>query len=281
MILSISLNSYSQDFPPFPERHRRLVQSISFSPDGKEMYFTLAHREYLEAQGKAITDAIPRLVIYSARIESNGWSEPKIISFGGKYKEYEPSVSPDGNLMFFNSNRPLHGSVPFEKNNIWFSRKTDGKWGEPEYIPAINTQEFEESYATITRNGQLFFVGETPVGDKFQYSIYTTRFNGTSTEPAKRVIDIDYPQGSADPWVAADGSYIIFTKFTENWNETCDLHISFKKGNSWSNPVKLEELNSEGPDFAVAISPDQKWIYYRKNYQFLKVPFLPILEKYR
>ncbi len=271
----------AQEFPPYSNRHKRLVQSISFTPDGKQMYFTLPHREYLEAKGESITEETPRLAIYSAKLVNGTWSEPEMISFGGQYKEYEPTLSPDGELLLFNSNRPIEGTEPLAKNNIWFSRKVAGKWSEPQYIPAINTIEFEESYATITADNQLFFLNETPVGDKFQYSIFTTKFDGKATQPAKRVVEIDQPQGASDPWVSPDASYLIYTKFGENWRETCDLYISFHSEKGWSKPIVLEELNSSGPDFAVAVSPDELWIYYRKNFEFIKVPFQPILKEAR
>lgn len=279
LLLIVSFECFSQQWPPYPERHRRLVQSVSFAPDGT-LYFTLPHREYLESQGKTVLPETPRLVIYSARWDVDHWTTPQIIEFGGRFKEYEPTVSPDGKLMFFNSNRPVEGEEPLEKNSIWYSKKINDRWSEPEYIPAINTTEFEESYATITKDGQLFFVAEKLKADStFEYAVYTTKFEGKDTKPASRVTEIDKPQGSADPWVAPNGSYIIFTKFGKDWSTTCDLYIAFKEGRSWSKPMVLKDLNSEGPDYAVAISPDEKWLYYRTNRQFLKVPFQPVLLK--
>lgn len=279
LLLALPIQGFSQTWPPYPERHRRLVQSISFAPDGT-LYFTLPHREYLEAKGQRVTSDTPRLCIYSARWENDQWTEPQLISFGGQYKEYEPTVSPDGQYLFFNSNRPLKGTEPLDKNNIWFSRKTGDLWSEPEYIPAINTEELEESYATITRGGQLYFVGAIPKGtDEFDYALFTTQFEGSQTKKATKVEELFTPRGSADPWVAADGSYIIFTKFGKDWMKTCDLYISFKEGNSWSAPLVLTELNDpEGPDYAVAISPDEQWLYYRTKRQFVRIPFQPVLK---
>ena len=86
---------------------------------------------------------------------------------------------------------------------------------------------------------------------------------------------------SDDPLLAKDGSFLIFTKFGEDWRATCDLYISFRSIEGWGQPQALTELNSEGADFAAALSSNQEWLYYRKNFQFQRVRFKEILERYR
>ncbi|MEQ8424601.1 MAG: hypothetical protein RIA63_07810, partial [Cyclobacteriaceae bacterium] len=105
---------------------------------------------------------------------------------------------------------------------------------------------------------------------------------GENTTQGVPIHEIDQPQSTGDPWVAPNGSYLIFTKYDfRNWDQTCDLYISFRHGSKWSEPIELKELNSEGPDFGVAISPDEEWVYYRRSYQFIKVQFKELLEKYQ
>lgn len=175
----------AQDFRPYPERYRRLVQSISFSPDGQEMYFSFMYKEYREATGLEVTDNTPILAIFKALKTAGGWSEPEMLSFSGQYKDYEPSLSPDGTVMFFNSNRPVQGQKPAAKNNLWFSRKVNGQWQAPEYMSQLNNEAFEESYASISKAGDLYFVAERPVNGKSEYALYHTKFEGVDTGDGK------------------------------------------------------------------------------------------------
>ncbi len=281
-LLIIDFMVEAQPFVPYEENHKRLVQSISFSPDGQVMYFTLPHQEYTKAKGLPMNDPTPRLAIYQARKINGAWGEPELIPFSGKYKDYEPSVSPAGDVMLFNSNRPKTGAVPLEKNNIWFSTNENGVWQEPQCLVNLNADELEESYPTISQSGKLIYVAEKIVNDQSQYAVYETQFTGTTTKPGNKIEAIDVPQGTGDPMISPDGSYLLFTKFkNDDWRNTCDLHISLRTDAGWGAPIAINEINSEGPDYAAALSPDTQWIYYRKNGRFVKLPFQPILMKYR
>ncbi len=267
-----------QQFLPYPERHRRFVQSIGFSPDGNTLYFTLPHREYLEAQGIEIDENTPRLAIYTAQKTQKGWSNPTLVPFAGRYKEYEPTLSPDGKIMLFNSDRPKSGTDPVELNNLWYSRMKNGVWQEPQHLPGIYAESKEVSYATITKKNDLYFVTEREIEGKKRYSVFYTKFKGEKTPPEQKILEL--PFGIGDPWVAPDGRYLICTKFdNDRWRETCDLYYSIRKDKKWTEPKELPFLNGEGADFAVAISPDEKWLYYRRERKIWKVPFVPILEK--
>ncbi len=278
-VLDWILENPVEAFVPYPERYRRLVQSIGFSPNQDILYFTLPHREYLESQGHEVTEEIPRLVIYYAIKTKSGWGDPKLIDFGAEHKVYEPTLSPDGQLMLFNSNRQLDGSPVEDRapNNLWYSQKKNGKWQAPKYLVNINTKENEESYATLTNEGDLFYVRGSELNGETVFTIYSTRFKGEKTKKGKP-IGLGYAIG--DPWVAPDGSYIIYTKFDpKDWVNTCDLHYSFRDGNGWTEPRKMPRINGKRSDYAVAITPDEEWIFYRRRGRFLKFPFQPILEE--
>ncbi len=273
---------FSQAFQPFPENHNRLVQGISFSQDSKKMYCTLPHKERLAAMGKTINDNMDRLAIYESHLNSNGtWSEPKLFSFSGEFKDYEPSILPDGETLLFNSIRPLKNDVVESKNNIWMSKLKDGVWQEPQSLHRINTSELEESYATVSSSSKLVYCKEVIIDGKSQYHLFETVFKGADTPQGNRIMFPEFDKETADPHISQDGTFLIFTSFEpSNWNATCDLYISFHKNGSWSKPKALIELNSSGPDFAPLVSSDNGQIFYQKNFQYLKVPFQNILEKY-
>lgn len=70
------------------------VRDITFSPDIREMYFTI------ESYKKEIS------TIITLKKEDGKWSDPSVASFSGVYKDLEPSFSPDGLKLFFASDRP-------------------------------------------------------------------------------------------------------------------------------------------------------------------------------
>ncbi len=280
-ILDWILANPVESFVPYPERHRRLIQSIGFSPNEDTIYFALPHREYLESQGVAVPSKTPRLAIYYATRTSGNWSDPQPIDFRAfdGFNAYEPTLSPDGQVMIFNSPRQLDGSPVEDRgpNNLWYSEKRDGKWQQPKYLQNINSREYEESYSTLTRDGELIYLQESKLNGESVFTLLSTQFKGEKTKKGKPT-GLGYAVG--DPWVARDGSYIIYTKFDSNdWLNTCDLYYSFRDGKGWTEPKKMPGINGKRSDYAVAISPDEKWFYYRRRGRFLKFPFQPILEK--
>lgn len=277
---AISTTLFAQDFTPYPERHMRLVQGISFSEDGNTMYFTLPHSEYRQATGVG-EEGDPRLSIYYASFNGSTWDPPMLVSFSGKYKDYEPTLSSGGDVLFFNSNRPTSGSKELEKNDIWYSTRRNGQWEEPKPLKKLNNAATEESYATISKDGDLYYVAEEVLQGKSIYGIYSTKFKGGKTKPGEKLKLVEDPFEIGDPFISPEGDYLIFTRFDpSNWTGTCDLFISYKQEGSWSEPASLTELNGEGPDFSPMVSPDGKWLYYRKNYVFVKVPFADLVKKY-
>jgi len=73
------------------------------------------------------------------------WNAPEILPFSRDYITNEPSLSPDGNTLFFVSNRPRNkGGEPERTPDIWFVEKAEGKWGEPINLGSpINTDGVE------------------------------------------------------------------------------------------------------------------------------------------
>ncbi|HYF29996.1 MAG TPA: hypothetical protein VD993_02650 [Chitinophagaceae bacterium] len=283
------ISQKTEQFKPYTQRERALVQSVAFSPDGQRMYCTLFHRLMRRKLGDT-SKTHPQVAIYEAARTATGWSDPVVVPFSGVYEDYEPTVSPDGKYIFYNSKRPLSaGGEPFSRNNIWYVEKQGEGWSEPKYFHAANTVKYGEDYPAITQGNKVYFMKETPsaVNDTIStWKIYVVQFPGSGATPMPAFTGNTTPAQleQGDPWVAPDESYLIFTQFDNlrGWDKSCDLFICFRKNNKWSLPVLLEELNTaNAPDYAVAISPDEQWIYYRANHHLMKRPFKPVLRKYK
>ncbi len=154
--------SGSIPFNPFADPELPTVNAVEFSPDGGTMYAALFLEAVEKSQGRAPVDGAPEIALYESRGRGSEWSQPRLLPFSGKHKDYEASLSPDGVTMIFNSWRPLPDgtAVTNQKNNLWMVRRAGEEWGQPVYLTAINRLETEESYAAQTADGRLFYVQE-------------------------------------------------------------------------------------------------------------------------
>ncbi|HMG88945.1 MAG TPA: hypothetical protein VK589_02760, partial [Chryseolinea sp.] len=71
-------------------------RDMAISPDGREMFFTIQSNQH------AIST-----IIRLNKLSNNKWSNPEVASFSGKYSDLEPAFSPDGEKLYFSSNRPI------------------------------------------------------------------------------------------------------------------------------------------------------------------------------
>ncbi len=124
-----------------------------FDITGNTLYFTRS----LSESGK---DA--KVGIYESNLVSGSWSRAVKMTIGkDSLVAAHPSVSKEGEKIYFVSNRP----GGFGGNDIWVSEKSgENKWGEPRNLgPQINTAG-NEMFPFIRDNGELYFSSDSHVG---------------------------------------------------------------------------------------------------------------------
>jgi len=125
----------------------------SFSEVDDKLYFTRNNRK-----GTILnTKKAKRLKIFVSTHTDGKWSEPQPVSFNvEKYSTCHPSISADGQTMYFASDRP--GGVG--GMDVYVTYLEDGKWSEPVNMGAdINTDK-NEIFPYSDGNGTLFFSSE-------------------------------------------------------------------------------------------------------------------------
>ncbi len=152
----------------------------SLTADGRFIFFTACNR----AGGLGSCD------IYFAERNGDSWGEP--INLGPPVNthawEAQPSISPDGKILYFSSNR--RGGKG--QMDLWYStRDENGNWSEPENLgDIINTEGNEMSPFIHVDNKTLYFSsdGLTGMGG---YDLFVTRKNeeGEWSEP----VNLGYP----------------------------------------------------------------------------------------
>ena len=142
----------------------------SISSDGSCMYFTACERP----------DGYGRCDIYFSSFDGSKWSEPVNIGppVNTRYWESQPSISANGKMLFFASNRP--GGIG--GMDLWFSMSgKDGKWGIPKNMNTVINTPGDEMSPFIHFDGKtLYFSSNGRVG-MGGYDICYTKMKDDST----------------------------------------------------------------------------------------------------
>jgi ankyrin repeat protein len=227
----------------------------TFAPDGTEFFFT--RRKYFSSGSMPNPQRI-----WHMKLEKTGWTIPKLAPFTYDIFEFEPHISPDGNKLFFGSERPKPGtSEPNRRADIWVVEKTGDGWGEPYYLDPVVNNEMP-MYVTATLEGTIYYTGNLSRG------IYRSRFvDGEYTEPERLPDEINHLY-SGHPYIAPDESYIIFdARPRTNIMKNDDLYVSFRnKGGSWTEAVRIDEpVSSSSVEICASVSSDGKYLFFKSN----------------
>lgn len=127
----------------------------TFTPDGQTMIFSRNNRE--GASSKGLID----LKIYSVRLNKGRWEDLQTMPFNtGEYSNCHPTLTADGNLLYFSSNRPGgYGGM-----DIYAVKKAGDKWGLPINLgPNVNS-EGDEIFPFVTASNVLYFSSDGKKG---------------------------------------------------------------------------------------------------------------------
>jgi len=110
---------------------------------------------------------------------------------------------------------------------------------------------------SLDREGNVYFSGQAPDSRGMQ-DIYLARFSGGKYEkPVNLGEPINSAAGENGPFIAPDGSYLVFER-------QYDLWLSFRgTGGVWSEPVKLgPEVNSPAVEICPVVTADGKYLFF-------------------
>ena len=221
----------------------------SFSPDGKEYFFTK------RATIKGMANRI-----FHMKIINEKWTDPEPAPFAKDVVEYESFISPDGKTIFFNSER-ARPIVPDARGEIWYVEKTGKGWGEAKYL-STKINKGWVMFVTASDNNNLYFTA----GYDRKFGIYKSRFvDGEYQDPEYLLEEINYLRG-AHPFIAKDESYLIFDSQPDGMGKS-QLFISFKKKNGgWTKAKKFDKtINATYTENIPNVSPDGKYLFFHRN----------------
>jgi len=224
--------------------------SCTFSPDGKEFYFT------------RILNDVPS-IMYTNQA-SSFWITPKVVPFSGKYLDRLPQMSPDGTTIYFQSIRPGQGHNSPGEISIWVSKRNDsGHWLEPK--PLV---------ANLGMKNAEISVSESNIGTLYSSGIIRLHHeNGGYTKPEKLIPDLK----GTYPFIAPDESYILFCSGKQR-----DLVVSFHQpDDTWTEPQLI--LQQPKPFWIQGfpiVSPDGQYLFFTADHDIYWVS-ADIIERLR
>ena len=234
----------------------------TFSPDGKEIYWSVWSPKYPPAD---TTYGKNSEQIYFSEFRDGAWTKPAIAEF---IKEHltclngGPSFDPDGNRLYFYSTGIGGG---FGKKDVWYVNRTESGWSKP--INAgepLNTADGDWT-PSFNPNGYAYHMGnyahnrkEKPL--KFKY------LDGKFFIPDTVIIHPAFRPVWAF-FVSPDESYLIFSGINKEGFGSLDIYICFKtEDNKWGIPINMgDKINTEKMERFPTVSPDGKYLFFMRH----------------
>lgn len=234
-----------------PEIFRDIYRSYSppvFTPDGKEVFwygYFLPRTHYSR--------------IWWMREENGKWTAPELAPFSD-YTSWSPSLSKDGNKVYFASRRPLEGKTKND-SDIWYSEKIDGKWSEAKYLGSPpNRDNLSEMLPILSNDGTIYFkaFGRGARGTQ----MYKSKFvDGKYLEPQSLDDMIDANEIDDCP----DIDHVI--TYAYGGPRYAEISICFHKPDGrWTKPMYMGDIVHQGQGSSNGtLSPDGKYLFFVQN----------------
>lgn len=228
----------------------------TFTPDNRTLYFV-----------RRISRSGPEFIMVS-HLTNGQWSAPQTAEFSGQYFDKEPFVAPNGKRLFFASQRPVSGTEAKRGRDfdLWYVEKTARNWGAPHHLgPIVNTPDYE-NYPAVTADGTLYFASVRE-GGKGQNDLYRARLvNGEYTKP-ENLAEINTPYTDADPYIAPDGSRMIFSSDRPGSYGEGDLYVTFNRGGRWTEPRNLGAIvNTKEYEYTPLLAPGGRDFFFSRGW---------------
>jgi len=231
-------------------------RDFTISPAGDEVFFTIQ-------QPRFALSAILHL------IKTDGqWGKPEVAPFSGKWHDLEATFSPDGQYIYFSSDRPITGNAK-KDFDIWrVKRLPGGQWGEPKNLGLTVNSAKDEFYPSITKSGNLYFTTELENGRGSEDIVVCKPTANGYSKPELLAEDIDSKYDEFNAFVDPDEQFILFTSYGRMDDMgRGDIYISHKdKSGRWL-PVKHlpTSINSSSLDYCPYVTRDKQYLIFTSN----------------
>ena len=233
--------------PDFISKVNRWEGNVNFNRSGTAIFFNV------------FTDSLK--TIYSSAFDGNQWSEPLPMPQLKDQNTWEPFISWDEKQLYFVSDLPP-GSPEWD-GRIWFMEKMpDNRWSAPKHFEMAVEPKLGLWFPNTTNQGMLYFCAalknrdSVGMGDMYRMDL--------KTKEIRLLRELCSANEDWDPFVAPDGSYIMWASDRVGGYGGTDLYISFKDANDrWKTPINLgPKINTQVYEVAPRITPDGRFLFF-------------------
>ncbi len=230
--------------PGFVSTEGAAEYSITFSPDGNEIYFS----RYTLANGTDTT--------WVTRQVNGAWTLPAVAEFAGGIRDTEAFITPDGRRMYF----VRQGGS--QNSQICFMDRGATGWTVPVRLGSpfsVNSK----MYPTTARNGNLYFTEEVNSTTRRFFGARAVSGGFDAPTPLGTVINAYNSMGHS--FIAADESFLVFDAAPDG--QSYFLQVSFKgSSNDWLPPARLNDgVNVAADATCPTLSPDEKYLFFHRG----------------
>jgi Tol biopolymer transport system component len=193
------------------------------------------------------------------------------------YNDLEAQFSPDGQKIFFSSNRKADATDTITDYDIWYvTKEANGSWGKPVHSGYTVNSLHDEFYPSVTKSGNLYFTAqlENAVGKE---DIFLCEWkNGQYLPPVPVSTAINTKGYEFNAFIDPDEQFILFTGYGRKDDMgRGDLYISKKnEQGEWQEAKNMGTLiNSKGLDYCPFVSWDKRILFFSSNRHLHKAPF--------
>lgn len=209
----------------------------SMSDDQRTLVFARSEADFRNA----------RIMVATRRSARDGWSDPQPVAFSdARWSDSDPWLTPDGRTLYFISTRAAPGREEGRADyDIWRARRTASGWSVPEHLgPAVNSRGQE--LGPELHGGALYFASARRSG-RGGLDIYRAAASPSGFSPAA-LLDGPFNGAASDSdfTISRDGRAAMFWRSGEQQG-SARIHIAYRRGGSWSDPVPLPATINHGP----------------------------------
>lgn len=238
-------------------------RDFALSPDGTELFYTISTPQ-----------SSFQTIVWSKKDNAGNWSKPEVVSFAGTFSDLEPTLSADGNKLYFASNRPLQGSEP-KDFDIWVVERRGRGWSGAKNLGPVINSATDEFYPSITKSGNLYFTATYPDGIGKEDIFMAAWRNDHFEKPVALDTAVNSKGYEFNAFVDPDEQFILFTGYGRKDDAgRGDLYMSVKDSKGkWVPAKNLKGLNSNRLDYCPYVSPDKKTLFFTSERASLPVTF--------
>ena len=220
------------------------VNGLAISPNYKAFYFT----ERFDGKAR----------LSKRNCESGHWQKNTLVFENHAFQDYQPTLSRDGNRLYFTSTRPISGNEP-ARQNVWVAVKSD-EWGHPLLIKELASPSWDGHAVEITPSTLLFASDRAEsdsMVDAYQIDL------SAATPRIVLVTALNTQSSDNDFGYDYHSQMLVFSRYDPDTKDI-DLFVSFHTDANWTIPVPLAALNSTDWEMSPAFTPDGQYLLFKR-----------------